>query len=601
MSKPLSIVFVGMLAEPAAQLGGALRAGGFTLTLLQLDDASQLDKVGLAGVDVLLVDSLRIHPHIVEQIQTLLAAQSLDIPVLVYSSLGDEAAIVGAMKAGAKDFISSKNPQRVLSSVQRELACVAKRAEMRSQARLDKVLQEIEGWMLQGQDLVPLTQKICELIAKTFAVRVAWIGGKQADGSVSVVAASEQPDLLRQLEVRWDDSPHGQGTVGQAIRAQRPVRLTVDAAAISPWWALADQYGVQSVLAVPMVVRSEIIGVLVLYSVQRDGFDDVCVKRYANFANRLAVILLMAQEQEQLRLLSAAMSGATQAIFITKPDGTIIWFNQALCALSGYSEAEISNSTPHLFSSGGYDKNFWKSMWQEILQGKPWSGDVLNRRRDGAVYHVLQSITPLQNAQGEVRNFLCVQQDVSEKKALERKIEYLAYHDILTGLPNRALFNDRMRQTVSQAKRDKANFALFFVDLDGFKAINDKYGHAAGDELLKQVATLLRSCVREVDTVARLGGDEFVILLRDANAENALAQIAQKIIEQLAGSFNLTTGEVHITASIGLSRYPSDASSADKMMRCADEAMYRAKHSGKNRYVFYRRDALTDEVLDWQI
>ncbi|MEQ1556487.1 MAG: diguanylate cyclase, partial [Gallionella sp.] len=468
-------------------------------------------------------------------------------------------------------------------------------------ALVDKVLQEIEGWMLQGQDLVPLTQKICELIAKTFAVRVAWIGGKQADGTVSVVAASEHPELLRQLEVRWDDSPHGQGTVGQAIRSQRPVRLTVDAEVISPWRAMANQYGVQSVLALPLLVRSEIIGVLVLYSVQRDGFDDVCVQRYAHFANRLAVILLMAQEQEQLRLLSAAMSRATQAIFITKSDGTIIWFNQALCVLSGYSEAEISNSTPHLFSSGGYDKNFWQSMWREILQGKPWSGDVLNRRRDGAAYHVLQSITPLQNAQGEVQNFLCVQQDVSEKKELERKIEYLAYHDVLTGLPNRALFNDRMRQTVSQARRDKAGFALCFVDLDGFKAINDTHGHAAGDQLLKQVASRLRVCVREVDTVARLGGDEFVILLRDANAETALAQIAQKIIEQLARAFELSVGAVNISASIGLSRYPSDASSADKLMRCADEAMYRAKHSGKNRYVFYRRDALTDEVLDWQI
>ena len=601
MSKPLAIVFVGMPPEVVTQLCAVLHAGGFSLSSQQFADAQHLTELALASVDVLLVDSLRIHPHIVEQIQTLLSAHALDIPVLVYSSLGDEAAIVAAMKAGAKDFISSKNPQRILSSVQRELECVAKRVEMRSQSLLDNLLQEFENWMLQGQDLVPLTQKICEAIAQTLAVRVAWIGGKQADGSVSVVAASDQPEVLRQLEVRWDETPRGQGTVGQAIRSQRPVMLTVDAAAISPWRAMADHYGVQSVLALPMLVRAEIIGVLVLYSAQREGFDEERVQRYAHFANRLAVILLMAQEQEQLRLLSAAMSRATQAIFITKADGTIIWFNQALCSLSGYSELQISNSTPHLFSSGGYDKNFWKSMWQEILQGKPWSGDVLNRRHDGALYHVLQSITPLQNAQGEVQNFLCVQQDVSEKKELERKIEYLAYHDVLTGLPNRALFNDRMRQTVSQARRDKANFALCFVDLDGFKAINDTHGHAAGDELLKQVASRLRSSVREVDTVARLGGDEFVILLRDANAETALAQIAQKIIEQLARAFELTVGAVSISASIGLSRYPADAASADKLMRCADEAMYRAKHSGKNRYVFYRRVAVSDETLDWQI
>ncbi|MGZ8256712.1 MAG: diguanylate cyclase domain-containing protein [Gallionella sp.] len=601
MSKPLSIVFVGMPAEAVTQLGAVLHAGGLSVSLLQVADVPALAKLSLTNVDVLLVDSLRIHPHIVEQIQSLLSAQSLDVPVLVYSSLGDEAAIVAAMQAGAKDFISSKNPHRVLSAVQRELESVAKRAALRKLAVVDHLLQEIEGWMLQGDDLVPLTQKICEAIASTFAVRVAWIGGKQADGSVSVVAASEQPDVLRQLEVRWDDSPRGQGSVGQAIRAQRPVMLRVDTEAINPWRAMADYYGVKSVLALPMLVRAEIIGVLVLYSTQLEDFDEECVQRYGHFANRLALILLMAQEQEQLRLLSVAMSHATQAIFITKADGTIIWFNQALCALSGYSKAQISDSTPHLFSSGGYEKNFWKSMWQEILQGKPWSGEVLNRRCDGSLYQVLQSITPLRNVQGEVQHFLCVQQDVSEKKELERKIEYLAYHDVLTGLPNRALFNDRMRQTVSQARRDKASFALCFVDLDGFKAINDTHGHAAGDALLKQVAIRLRGCVREVDTVARLGGDEFVILLRDANAESALAHIAQKIIEQLAQVFKLDMAEVNISASVGISRYPSDASSADKLMHCADEAMYRAKHGGKNRYVFFRCEAASDEVLDWQI
>ena len=601
MSKPLSIVFVGMPPDVVTQLCAVLHAGGFSLSSQQFDDAQHLTLLALARVDVFLVDSLRIHPQIVEQIQVLLSAPALDIPVLVYSSLGDEGAIVAAMQAGAKDFISSKNPQRLLSSVQRELACVTKRAELRSQAVADNLLQEIEGWMLQGQDLVPLTQKICEAIAASFALRVAWIGGKQADGSVSVVAASEQPELLRQLEVRWDDSPHGQGTVGQAIRSQRPVMLTVDAHVITPWRAMADHYGVQSVLALPMLARAETIGVLVLYSAQRDGFDALRIQRYAHFANRLAVMLLLAQEQEQLRLLSAAMSHATQAMFITKEDGTIIWFNQALCTLSGYNAAEISDSTPHLFSSGGYDPSFWQSMWREILQGKAWSGEVLNRRKDGELYHVWQSITPLQNSLGEVQHFLCVQQDVSEKKELERKIEYLAYHDVLTGLPNRALFNDRMRQTVSQARRDKANFALCFVDLDGFKAINDTHGHAAGDQLLKQVAARLRACVREVDTVARLGGDEFVILLRDANSEIGLSQIAQKIIEQLARAFELSVAMVNISASIGLSRYPADAASADKLMRCADEAMYRAKHSGKNRYVFYRRAAASDEILDWQI
>lgn len=601
MSKSLNILFVGVSATVVEHLSALIRQAGWRICVEQLKDVEHLQSLALTQYGAIIVDSLRTHPLINEKIMAVLNTQALDIPVLVYSSTRDKEAIVAAMKAGAKDFISSKNPQRIISSLQRELDSVIKRTELRQKMQLDTLLQEIEGWMMQGSDLNSLTEKICVAIAATFKVRVAWIGGKQGDGSVSVVASSEQLEMLRQMQVRWDDTPHGRGTVGMAIRSKREVLLLTTHARLSPWCALAEQYGVQSVLALPLLVRDEIIGVLVLYSMRSDGFSAELIKRYTQFSKRLAIILLLAQEQEQLRLLSAAMSHATQAMFITKQDGTIIWFNQALCTLSGYNAAEISDSTPHLFSSGGYEPSFWQSMWSEILQGKAWSAEVLNRRKDGELYHVWQSITPLLDRQAKVHQFLCVQQDVSEKKELERKIEYLAYHDVLTGLPNRALFNDRMRQTVSQARRDKAIFALCFVDLDGFKAINDTHGHAVGDQLLKQVAIRLRACVREVDTVARLGGDEFVILLRDANSEIGLSQIAQKIIEQLARAFELSVAMVNISASIGMSRYPADAASADKLMRCADEAMYRAKHSGKNRYVFYRRAAASDEILDWQI
>ncbi|MEQ1556305.1 MAG: GGDEF domain-containing protein, partial [Gallionella sp.] len=176
-----------------------------------------------------------------------------------------------------------------------------------------------------------------------------------------------------------------------------------------------------------------------------------------------------------------------------------------------------------------------------------------------------------------------------------------AYHDVLTGLPNRALFNDRMRQSVSQAKRDKTQFAVCFIDLDGFKAVNDQQGHAAGDCLLKQVADRLRVCVREVDTVARLGGDEFVVLLRDTHDENDLSNIAKKIIQRLASDFKLDSAVVKISASIGISCYPSDAQSVEKLMQCADEAMYHAKHTGKNCYVFWRSNAGYAAAIDWQI
>ncbi len=600
-SKPLHILFVGMLPSQITQLNTVLLKGGFAVTSSSLPDAQHLTDVQLSASDVLLIDSLRSHPEIVAQIQAELSAQNLDIPILVYSSLGDEAAIVAALKAGAKDFISSKNPQRILSSVQRELDCVHKRAQLAEQARADQLLHDIEGWMLQGLDYEPLAQKICLAVMATFGVRGTWIGGKQADGSVRVVAASEHAEMLRELGLRWDESPHGAWSVGLAIQTQQAVMLTADSQTSDLWHTVSARFGMASVLALPLLARGEMIGVLVLYAVQRNYFSEQLIRRYEQFSNRLAVILLMAQEQQKLRLLSAAMSYATQAIFITQHDGSIIWCNRALMHLSGYSEQEILHSTPHLFSAGNYDPALWQNMWQQILHGKEWSGDVLNLNKSGETYHVWQSITPLYDQQGSVNNFLCVQQDVTEKKALEQKIEYLAYHDALTGLPNRLLFNDRMRQMLNQAKREHLQFALLFVDLDGFKAVNDNQGHAAGDELLKLVAKRLGSCVREADTVARLGGDEFVILLRDASDKLGLKLIAQKIIESLAAPYNLSVGSANISASMGISRYPSDALAPERLMSCADEAMYQAKHIGKNCYVFWQTKEVLGDSFDWQI
>ena len=603
MSAPnrLCILYVGVSPQAIEILSEVLRKGGFELQVEQLDDPQQLASALNCRFNVVLVDSLASYPQLVEKIHALLIEKSWDIPVLVYSNAGDEEVIVEAMKAGANDFISSQNPQRVLSSVKRELISVQQRAALHQQAQADALLQEIDSLMLQGWDVVPLVEKICRHVAELFGLQLVWIGGKQGDGSVSVVAAAGCIDYLKQITVRWDDSPLASGPAGVAIKKKQPVVSMVDAPAFAPWRRVAGRHGINSTLALPLVAWGESIGVLMMYSARRDAFDAASVKRYTAFANRLSITLLGAQEHQQFRLLSAAMSKATQAIFITKHDGTIIWFNQALSDMSGYSSQEIMDSKPHMFSSGNYEKGFWEDMWRTLLQGKIWTGDLLNRRKDGSLYSVLQSITPLYDGQGQITYFLCLQQDISEKKELERKIEYLAYHDVLTGLPNRTLFNDRMRQAISQAKRDKTEFSLLFVDLDGFKEVNDTHGHAAGDQLLKMVAERLRACVREGDTVARLGGDEFIVLLRDLSADHGLKNVARKIIESIARPYALDVCRVHITASIGISRYPGDAILAEKLMSCADEAMYSAKHAGKNGYAIWRIPMPHTEFLDGQI
>lgn len=601
MSTALRILFVCMAPTEVEVLSKVLRQGGYELKTEFMEQSEQLPAMLSGRFDLLLVDSLIAHPNLIEAIFKAMRQQDLDIPVLVYSSASDEEVIVAAMKAGAQDFITSQNPQRLTSAVKRELAAVRQRNTMRKDAQIDALLQEIDRLMLAGWDVAPIAHRICEQTMSLCELKLAWIGGKQADGSVGVVAAAGDLDYLEKIEVRWDRGPYAEGPVGLAIRKRKTVVMKLEDSNFAPWCELAKQHGIGSALAIPMVVRDEIIGVLCMYAVARDAFDAVGVKRYIKFTERLAITLMMTQEHQQFRLLSVAINNATQAIFITKHDGKIVWFNHALSVISGYSSQEIMDSTPHLFSSGSYEQSFWEEMWNDILQGKLWNGDVLNRRKDGTLYSVLQSITPLYDEAGDITHFLCLQQDISEKKALEQKIAYLAYHDMLTGLPNRTLFNDRMNQAITQAKRDQAQFSLLFIDLDRFKEVNDTLGHGAGDQLLQMVAERLRSCVREGDTVARLGGDEFIVLLRDVSSPVGLTNITQKIIERIAEKYELGPDSAYVTASVGISSYPRDAQSAERLLSCADEAMYIAKRAGKNRYALWDSSAPVEEYSDWQI
>ena len=340
---------------------------------------------------------------------------------------------------------------------------------------------------------------------------------------------------------------------------------------------------------------AEVIGVLLMYAAQEDAFDSFTVNRLSAFAARVTVAILQTQEQQELRLMDVAMRNAANAMFITDCQGQVLWMNEAMMRISGYAREEILGHTPHVFSSGQHDVSFWQEMWSRIVRGQDWRGDIVNRNKSGEVYTVTQSISPLFDEKGELTNFLAVQQDISEKRRLEEEIHYLAYHDVLTDLPNRTLFQDRVQQEILHAKRGKGEFAVLFIDLDGFKTVNDTRGHAAGDKLLQIVAQRLRSCVREGDTVARLGGDEFTILLRGVGHGEGLRRVLRKIIKAVAQPCELGEFAEKVTASIGISLYPQDASGVEKLLIHADEAMYQAKQGGKNCWRIYgQKDVMPD-------
>ena len=243
--------------------------------------------------------------------------------------------------------------------------------------------------------------------------------------------------------------------------------------------------------------------------------------------------------------------------------------------------------TPRLLKSGQHSSSFYAELWATVCSGMIWRGELNERRKDGSLFTVHQTITPLRGPDGAIAHFVAIHEDITQRKAAEAQFEYIAEHDVLTGLDNRLVFQRSLSEAVVRAKRNGTMLAVMFLDLDRFKIINDSLGHAVGDQLLKSVASRIRSAVRASDVVARLGGDEFAIVQTDLIQTSGSVILATKLLELIAEPIMLGKQEVQTSASLGITIYPSDQSEPEQLLTNADLAMYRAKNEGRNRYELY--------------
>jgi two-component system CheB/CheR fusion protein len=289
---------------------------------------------------------------------------------------------------------------------------------------------------------------------------------------------------------------------------------------------------------------------------------------------------------EQLRLAAKVFDRAGEAIVITDPQGVIITVNEAFTTVTGYLLEEVIGKTPNILQSGQHSKEFYAAMWRSLAEQGSWQGEIYNRRKNGEIYPEWLTINSVKNDEGEISNYVSIFSDITAIKSSQRRIEFLATHDELTGLPNRSLLVDRLKHALSQAKRQEQRIAVLFIDLDNFKNINDTLGHDVGDILLKQAAERLQRCVRDSDTLARLGGDEFVAILSDLSLEE-LNAAAGRVVDFLGASFRINEQNLYVSASIGISIFPEDGTDSATLLKAADTAMYRAKDRGRNQYQFF--------------
>ena len=281
---------------------------------------------------------------------------------------------------------------------------------------------------------------------------------------------------------------------------------------------------------------------------------------------------------------------SNDAVVICDSQDSIISINPAFTHITGYTPDDVMGKKPAMYGSGQHGKAFFDALWDTLLATDQWEGDIWNRRKSGELFLEKLSIRTLRDADGRVVNRMGIFSDVTESRAALDVVKHQAQHDFLTNLPNRLLFTDRFGQQLAQARRNDAKFAVIYLDLDGFKGVNDRLGHAVGDDLLVAVAQRLTELVREVDTVSRLGGDEFAVLVCDVSTNEDVITLAEKMLDRLGKEYLLASHNVAVTASLGLAIYPFHGQDMATLVNAADDALRQAKEEGKNGWQISEAD-----------
>lgn len=358
--------------------------------------------------------------------------------------------------------------------------------------------------------------------------------------------------------------------------------------------SLPDSHGLETVEAlrrhtnrVPIVILSGLDDEDVALRAVQSGAQDYLVKGQAD-GNLIKRAILYAIERHRIRrdarLTEAAFEATDTGIIVADVEGRILRTNPAFTRMTGFAGSEVIGGEAHMLGGGEEEPDYHRVIWSRVDPAHGWEGEVWNRRQSGDLYPVWVRINTVLDDLGGLSGYVMVLSDITHRKRAEEELRRQATRDSLTGLPNRQMFLGMLNDAV-----DRSHCGLLFVDLDGFKAVNDEIGHDAGDELLKDVGRRLRGAVRASDEVARLAGDEFVIVLNDVSDSEDAARVATKVVEVLGAPYSVNGSTVDcVSASVGIALCPSDASSADALLRAADAAMYVAKRSGKNRWCRFR-------------
>ena len=442
-----------------------------------------------------------------------------------------------------------------------------------------------------------LFKQICKIVTQYGAMDVAWIGLINEEKKVYPVASEgATPALITQTldVIQETDKTMTQGIVRKALAEDKPIWVQdykndpiCEIVRNSPAWKqIAQRHNIHAMAALPLHKNGRIIGVMNLNASEPYAFDIVAQKLLNELVTSIDFALDNFKRKEQLQLSAQVFTQSNEGLILLDCNRNIVMVNKAFTKITGYSEEEALGKNPRFLASGKHDADFYNAMWDSIAKTYSWQGELWNKRKDGTLYPQWLSIQGMRDSYGKLTHYTGLFVDMTERKKTEEQVQWLAHFDALTGLPNRTLLRERSNLALSLAQRRNEPLALMFLDLDGFKNVNDSLGHNTGDELLKQFASRLKGLVREQDTISRQGGDEFVLVLPNTDTGGATS-IAEKLLAIAAEPYHIDPHELNLTASIGIAMFPSDGMDFETLSCSADTAMYRTKQNGRNNYCFF--------------
>ena len=449
-----------------------------------------------------------------------------------------------------------------------------------------QLVQSLESQLFAGQRMEGCLTQICEGLVHTFGFPFVWIAtvrkgyGAQLCAHAVTAGLDWEPHGL----MWWSDVARQEGLV-RACGASEVSLLSRSAAQAGDIAWFPSVFQLHDTLCVPLACQGDLSGVLVVCSSRPHVFDATVTRWLRALGYQMERLMARGRKLEQWRLQSAAIASVNDAVCVTDPHGRLEWVNEAYSALLGLSIPQILGSPlssfPHAQLQAMSHPN--DSSAKNLCCVKT---EIMQTGKHGESLVFEQVVTPLVDEEGQVMHFVAILHDVTARKTQELLMKHQAYHDPLTDLPNRIMFEDRLEQALAQARRNGTLLAVFFLDLDNFKAINDHHGHQTGDRVLRVVAKRLVTCVRSTDTVARLCGDEFTLILQGLDHIPDIRQVAQKVLECLTPPLRVGGKDIPIQISIGIAVYPKDSTEPHQLMEIADQAMYRAKNSGGQRWYF---------------